>query len=141
MGIYNSLSIQNVTKIEASAHPDLASAPLIIRFEGENWRNGSSEVTIHTDNAELSVALVDAINGAVLAIKAKQAVTHPFVCDKCDDGTTTNPENEYGEHVCVNCEQNAAEAAYERHCEAFHDGGATQFISLADRQAEARKLK
>lgn len=61
-------------------------------------------------------------------------------CDKCD-APTANPENEYGEFVCEDCLQNASEAAWERHCEAFHDGGATQFRSLRDQQIDAMKLK
>ena len=63
-----------------------------------------------------------------------------FVCDECGD-TTANPENDYAEHVCDNCLQNAAERAWEQHCEAFHDGGATQFNSLAQQQADARRFK
>jgi len=63
-----------------------------------------------------------------------------FRCDVCGFATA-NPENEYAEHVCDNCLQNRAERAWERHCEAFHDGGATQFRSLQDQQIEARKLK
>lgn len=59
------------------------------------------------------------------------------LCERCDCATTS-PENEYGE---FNCEQNAAEAAYERYCEDFHDGGSTRFISLEQQQAEARRLK
>lgn len=62
------------------------------------------------------------------------------LCERCDC-STSNPENDYGEFICDNCEQNAAEAAYERHCEDFHDGGCTRFISLAQQQAEARKFK
>jgi ribosomal protein L37AE/L43A len=62
------------------------------------------------------------------------------ICDKCGE-LTGAPENEYGEYICDDCEQNAAEAAYERHCEDFHDGGATQFISLQEQQAAARRLK
>jgi hypothetical protein len=61
-------------------------------------------------------------------------------CERCND-TTINVENEYSEFICDDCEQNAAEAAYERHCEDFHDGGATQFISLQEQQAAARRLK
>ncbi|MEH2501209.1 hypothetical protein V1290_000020 [Bradyrhizobium sp. AZCC 1578] len=61
-------------------------------------------------------------------------------CDCCG-ADCTNPENEYYEFICDECEQNAAEAAYERHCEAFHDGGATQFKSLQQQQIEARRLK
>lgn len=62
------------------------------------------------------------------------------VCEKCE-APTTNPENEYGEFICESCEQNAAEDAYERYCEDFHDGGSTQFRSLLDQQIEAMKLK
>jgi hypothetical protein len=61
-------------------------------------------------------------------------------CDKCD-GVTANLENDYGEFICDDCAQNAAEAAYERHCEDFHDGGCTRFNSLLDQQIEARRLK
>ena len=42
---------------------------------------------------------------------------------------------------CHSCADNAAEAAYERHCEDFHDGGSTQFKSLQQQQIEARRLK
>jgi hypothetical protein len=65
---------------------------------------------------------------------------HYEPCDKCGLDCT-RPENEYGEFICEDCEQNAAEAAWERHCEDFHDGGSTRFISLEQQQAEARKLK
>jgi len=34
-----------------------------------------------------------------------------WVCDECNGTTTTNPENEFGEHVCDNCKQNRAERA------------------------------
>lgn len=63
-----------------------------------------------------------------------------FACETCD-GVTRNPENEYGEHICDGCLDNAAERAWERHCEAFHDGGAVQFRSLQDQQIEARRFK
>lgn len=61
-------------------------------------------------------------------------------CDKCD-APTANSENKDGEFACDDCLQNAAEVAWERHCEAFHDGGATQFRSLRDQQIDAMKLK
>jgi hypothetical protein len=61
-------------------------------------------------------------------------------CFKCD-APTINPENDYGEFICDDCEQNAAEAAYERHCVDFHDGGSTRFVSLQEHQAAARRLK
>jgi hypothetical protein len=61
-------------------------------------------------------------------------------CDGCDSATA-NSENEYGEIICDDCLQNAAERAWERHCEDFHDGGSTRFVSLQQRQADAKKLK
>jgi hypothetical protein len=45
----------------------------MISFEGDDWQRGHAEITIHTDNAELSLALVEAINSAVRAVKEKQA--------------------------------------------------------------------
>lgn len=64
---------------------------------------------------------------------------HSTCCDRCDKPTAN--ENEYGEFVCDDCEQNEAEMAYERYCEAFHDGGSSQFISLQDQQITAQRLK
>lgn len=61
-------------------------------------------------------------------------------CEHCD-APTANPENEYGEFVCDDCAFNRAEAAYERHCEDFHDGAAMQFKTLQQQQIEARRLK
>jgi hypothetical protein len=49
-----------------------------------------------------------------------------YRCDVCDD-PTMNPEDDYGEFVCDSCRDNRAEAAWERHCEDFHDGGCTRF--------------
>lgn len=61
-------------------------------------------------------------------------------CDCCGNGTT-NAEDEYCEFICDDCLDNRAEAAWERHCEDFHDGGCTSFISLEQQMAGARKLK
>ena len=62
-------------------------------------------------------------------------------CDRCGE-LTINLEDDYGEFVCASCRDNEAEAAWERrHCEDFHDGGATQFNSLRDQQIAAQKLK
>lgn len=54
-------------------------------------------------------------------------MTHP--CERCS-APTLAAENEYGEFVCEDCEQNAAEAAWERHCEDFHDGGSTTWAMI-----------
>jgi hypothetical protein len=67
-----------------------------------------------------------------------RVMTNP--CDKCG-AATANPENDYGEFICEDCEQNAAEAAYERFCADFHDGGNTSFISLQQQQINALKFK
>ena len=66
----------------------------------------------------------------------------PFLprCVRCDD-PCISPEDEYGEIVCPDCRENEAERAWEAYCEAFHDGGATQFISLQQQQINAKKLK
>lgn len=60
--MYSSFSLQNITTISARTFEDLESAPIIIEFDGDK---GRSEITIHTRNAALTRALVDAINGAV----------------------------------------------------------------------------
>lgn len=61
-------------------------------------------------------------------------------CVRCN-GPCSNPEDDYGEFVCSECLDNEAEAAWERHCEAFHDGGAVQLKTLEQQQIEARRLK
>ena len=61
-------------------------------------------------------------------------------CDPCGQ-LTCNAEDDYGEVVCDDCLQNRAEAAWERHCEDFHDGGSTRFITLQQQQEAARRLK
>ena len=61
-------------------------------------------------------------------------------CQKCACPCAL-PENDYGEFICQSCVDNANEAAYERHIESFHDGGATQWNSLQQQQNEARKFK
>lgn len=64
-------------------------------------------------------------------------------CERCECFVAASKvsENDYGEFVCDDCEQNAAEAAYERFCADFHDGGNTSFKSLQQQQIEARRLK
>ena len=62
-------------------------------------------------------------------------------CDVCD-GPCDEPENAYGEFLCTSCLDNAAEAAWERHCEDFHDGGSTRWPDAERvRMEEARRLK
>lgn len=66
--MFASMSFQNVKRIRAHAYTELASAPLIIQFDdtqSTGW--GLGEITIHTENAALSAALVEAINSAVAA--------------------------------------------------------------------------
>ncbi len=59
-------------------------------------------------------------------------------CEKCDGSRDVN-ENEYGEFICDDCEQNAAEAAYDRHQEYLMENGSGP--SLLEQQIEARKFK
>lgn len=62
------------------------------------------------------------------------------LCDECNHSAWM-VENDYGEFVCDDCQQNKAEAAWERHCEDFHDGGCTRFIRIEQQQEAARRLK
>ncbi len=64
-------------------------------------------------------------------------------CERCETfvAAAKVSENEYGEYICEDCEQNAAESAYERLCEDFHDGGSTRFVTLEQQQADARRFK
>jgi hypothetical protein len=64
----------------------------------------------------------------------------PMPCERCLV-PSSNPENDYGEIICDGCLQNAAEAAWERLCEDFEDGGSTRFKSLQQQQIEAKRLK
>lgn len=61
-------------------------------------------------------------------------------CDKCCEPTSNLPDDN-DEILCDDCLQNAAENAWERHCEDFHDGGSTRFRPLLDQQIEAMKVK
>jgi hypothetical protein len=61
-------------------------------------------------------------------------------CEKCGS-PTENAEDDYGEFTCDDCVQDREETAYERHCEDFHDGASTRFVSLIEQQIRARRLK
>ncbi len=56
-------------------------------------------------------------------------------CDKCDT-PTANAKNEYGEFVCDDCLDNAAERAWERHCTNYEGP-----LPLIEQQRQALKLK
>jgi hypothetical protein len=62
-------------------------------------------------------------------------------CEKCGCDLAGEVALVNDEEWCHSCADNAAEAAYERHCEDFHDGGCTRFVSLLDQQIAARRLK
>ncbi len=62
------------------------------------------------------------------------------LCERCRTATE-NRENGFGELICDGCMANDAEAAYERFCEDFHDGGSTRFVTLEQQMADARRLK
>jgi len=59
-------------------------------------------------------------------------------CDICD-GPTDEPEDAFGEFVCVECLQNKAESAWERHLEDCAGGSGP--VSLREQMIEARRLK
>jgi len=60
------------------------------------------------------------------------------LCDRCD-APTANRENDYGEFICDDCEQNAAERAWDRHCESFYGGDGP--LPLREQLIQARRLK
>lgn len=66
--------------------------------------------------------------------------TTPFYCDGCE-AMTDEPLDDYNERVCLNCQQNRAERAYERQCADFHAGDSGWPKTLLEQQAEARKFK
>lgn len=55
-----------------------------------------------------------------------------FICDVCNE-PTTNPEDDYCEHVCDSCLDNRAERAWERHCTSDYD--------LRQQQTSAQRFK
>jgi hypothetical protein len=59
-------------------------------------------------------------------------------CEKCGY-LTANPENEFAEFICDECEQNAAEAAWERFCENFHGG--SDPLTIREKQIAAWRIK
>jgi len=61
-----------------------------------------------------------------------------FKCERCGD-PTNNPEDDYCEHVCNSCLDNAAEAAYERQCESIYGGDGPK--NLQQQQIESCKFK
>lgn len=63
-------------------------------------------------------------------------------CERCE-ATACLTEDDFGTILCAGCAQSAAEAAWERLCEDFHDGGSTAPWPDTERhrQEEARKLK
>lgn len=60
------------------------------------------------------------------------------LCERCD-APTDNPENDYGEVICPDCEQNANERAWERFCENFHGG--SDPLTIREKQIAAWRLK
>jgi hypothetical protein len=63
---------------------------------------------------------------------------HDELCGKCGL-ECDRPENEYGEFICASCEQDAAEAAWERHQDWLMENGPGP--TLAEQQETARRLK
>jgi hypothetical protein len=75
-----------------------------------------------------------------VVLVAEMTFMKTTLCDECNHPSHI-AENEYGEFICEDCIQNKAEAAWERHCEDFHDGGSTRFINLEQQQEAARRFK
>lgn len=68
--MFASISFQKVSKVTASAFPDLESTPFFINFEStENGESGEhysrGEVCLHLADKVLASALVEAINRTV----------------------------------------------------------------------------
>ena len=84
-GMCSSFTLQNVKSVRARTYAELASAPLIIEFENDGLEHGWAEISVHTRNPELTLALVEAINGAVAVVKAKQADRHLVETEAADD--------------------------------------------------------
>lgn len=63
-----------------------------------------------------------------------------ILCDNCGRHCL-EPEDEYGDFICKSCEENRAEASYERYVEDYYTDGSSRFKTLLDQQIAARKLK
>jgi len=61
------------------------------------------------------------------------------LCDKCNCSCSIREENEFGEIICDDCEQNAAEAAWDRFCGNFYGGNDP--LTIREQQEAARRLK
>ena len=63
--MYASTSFQRVKLNGAITYDDLASTPLILRFESVDQQFGHGEMVMHLENAPLARALVKAINDTI----------------------------------------------------------------------------
>lgn len=61
------------------------------------------------------------------------------ICDKCNCPCSIGEENDYGEIICDDCEQNAAERAWGQHCQSLYGGDGS--LPLREQQIQARRLK
>lgn len=59
-------------------------------------------------------------------------------CETCDSDFHV-AENEFGEFICENCEQNAAERAWDRFCDKFYGG--SDPLTIREQSIHARRLK
>lgn len=65
-----------------------------------------------------------------------------ITCEKCGDPIENAVLDDYDRYICLDCQSDEAEAAYERMCEDFHDGGSTAWPDAERKRMEkARKLK
>ena len=72
--MYASTSFQRVKLTSALTYDELASTPLILRFQSADQQFGHGEMVIHLENAPLARALVKAINDT---IKSFEPVSKP----------------------------------------------------------------
>src|ERR1700756_140565 len=73
--MYAGLSIQNAKLVSVVVYPELPSRPVILRFDGTDGK-AWGEVTFHTENRELAVALAEAIGGVISRFDGVLAQPH-----------------------------------------------------------------
>lgn len=83
--MFTSLSFHEAKRVTASTYEDLASAPLNITIHAKSGDNG--EITIHTYDKALSLALVAAINKVDEDRQPKAVDPDPEPPQPTDDGS------------------------------------------------------
>jgi hypothetical protein len=76
---FSSMSLQNVKLVSAITYAELASAPLILKFDG--GPNGFGEFTVHTENSKLSIALAEAITAVIKQFEEPAVAPQSVIAD------------------------------------------------------------